>query len=90
MGRPDHRGDLVVVTMLREDVFAEPSIIALNKADGSVVWTAEDLAGIKHDWGSIRSSVAVVGDLLVYGSRTRIGSSPSTAPPANDVGRDNG
>ena len=60
-------GDLVVVTMLREDVFAEPSIIALNKSDGSVVWTAKDLAGIKHDWGSIRSSVAVVGDLLVYG-----------------------
>ena len=60
-------GDLVVVTMLREDTFVEPAIIALDKADGSVVWNALDLAGIKHDWGSIRSSVAVVGDLLVYG-----------------------
>ena len=59
--------DLVVITMLREDTFAEPAITALRKSDGSQVWQAMDIAGIKNEWGSIRSSVAAVGDLLVYG-----------------------
>ncbi len=59
--------DMVVITMLREDTFVDPAITALSKADGTIVWQAEDAAGIKTDWGSIRSSVAVVGDLLVYG-----------------------
>jgi outer membrane protein assembly factor BamB len=59
--------DLVVITMLREDTFVEPAITALRTSDGSQVWQATDAAGIKNDWGSIRSSVAVVGDLLVYG-----------------------
>ncbi|HAX82708.1 MAG TPA: hypothetical protein DCY40_09090 [Actinobacteria bacterium] len=59
--------DLVVITMLREDTFAEPAITALNKSDGSIAWRAEDAAGVKNEWGSIRSSVAAVGDLLVYG-----------------------
>ena len=64
---PTFVGDFVVITMLREDTFIEPAITALNKSDGSIAWQAEDAAGIKHDWGSIRSSVAVVGDLLVFG-----------------------
>lgn len=59
--------DLVIVTELREDIFVNPAITALDITDGSVVWQAEDREGIKNDWGSIRSSVAVVGDLLVYG-----------------------
>lgn len=59
--------DLLVITMLREDTYVDPAVTALNLADGSIVWQAEDRAGIKNDWGSIRSSVAVVGDLLVYG-----------------------
>jgi outer membrane protein assembly factor BamB len=59
--------DMVVITMLREDTFAEPAITALRKSDGSQVWQATDAAGIKNEWGSIRSSVAAVGDLLVYG-----------------------
>jgi outer membrane protein assembly factor BamB len=59
--------DLVIITMLREDTFAEPAVTALNKSDGSIAWQARDLAGIKNSWGSIRSSVAAVGDLLVYG-----------------------
>lgn len=60
-------GDLVVITLLREDLFAEPAIAALDKATGDEVWRARDAAGLKNDWGNIRSSPAHVGDLLVYG-----------------------
>ena len=59
--------DLVIITLLREDTFVEPAIIALRLSDGGREWWAEDKAGIKNEWGSIRSSVAAVGDLLVYG-----------------------
>ncbi|HEX5630674.1 MAG TPA: PQQ-binding-like beta-propeller repeat protein [Acidimicrobiia bacterium] len=59
--------DLVVITLLREDTYVNPAVMALNKSDGTVAWYSEDRAGIKNDWGSIRSSVAAVGDILVYG-----------------------
>jgi len=64
---PTFARDFVIVTMLREDTFVDPAITILNKSDGTIYQQVEDAAGIKHDWGSIRSSVAVVGDLLVYG-----------------------
>ncbi len=60
-------GDLVVVSLVREDVFGDPGLVALDRATGDVVWEATDAAGIKSEWGSVRSSPAVVGDLLVYG-----------------------
>ena len=83
----------VIITMLREDTFAEPAITALNKSNGSILpedggWQATDAAGIKHDWGSIRSSVAVVGDLLVYGepySDRLVGVDITTGETAWDV-----
>lgn len=64
---PTMTDDLVIFTLLRNDVFAEPAVAALDKQTGALVWRAEDLAGIKHDWGNIRSSMALVGDILVYG-----------------------
>ena len=60
-------GDLLVVSLVREQVFGEPGLVALDRATGDVVWQATDAAGIKSEWGSVRSSPAVVGDLLVYG-----------------------
>jgi outer membrane protein assembly factor BamB len=60
-------GDVVVVSLVREEVFGEPGLVALDRATGEVVWQATDAAGIKSEWGSVRSSPAVVGDLLVYG-----------------------
>lgn len=61
-------GDLVVVSLLRgENTYAEPALIALDRSDGSLVWESADAAGIKAEWGNVRSSPAVAGDLLVYG-----------------------
>lgn len=59
--------DLVIVALVRESEFVEPALMALDKSDGTVRWRAVDAAGIKNDWGNIRSSPAVVGDTLVYG-----------------------
>jgi outer membrane protein assembly factor BamB len=64
---PTIAGDLLVISLVREDVFAEPALLALDRETGSVVWRAEDAASIKPEWGNVRSSPAVVGDLLVYG-----------------------
>jgi len=60
-------GDLVIITLVRDDVYAEPALLALDKGTGAVRWRANDAAGIKTDWGNIRSSPAAVGDLLLYG-----------------------
>jgi outer membrane protein assembly factor BamB len=64
---PTIAGDLLVVSLVREDVFADPALVALDRQTGNVAWYAEDAAGIKTEWGNVRSSPAVVGDLLVYG-----------------------
>jgi len=64
---PTIAGDLLVISLVREDVFAEPALLALDRATGDLAWRAEDAAGIKSEWGNVRSSPAVVGDLLVYG-----------------------
>jgi len=60
-------GDLLVVSLVREDVFGEPGLVALDLETGEVLWWATDAAGIKSEWGSVRSSPAVLGDMLVYG-----------------------
>ncbi len=64
---PTIAGDFLVISLVREDVFAEPALLALDRETGNVAWQAEDAAGIKSEWGNVRSSPAVVGDLLVYG-----------------------
>ena len=63
---PTITDDLVIVTFVRTNVFAEPAIEALDKFTGEEVWRSEDLAGIKVEWANIRSSPAVAGDSLVY------------------------
>lgn len=59
--------ELVIVTLVRSDVGADPAIVALDRETGEVVWQAQDQAFVKGgDWANIRSSPAAVGDLLVY------------------------
>lgn len=64
---PTIAGDYLVISLVRDDVFAEPALLALDRQTGEVAWRAADAAGIKSEWGNVRSSPAVVGDLLVYG-----------------------
>jgi outer membrane protein assembly factor BamB len=64
---PTVAGDVLVISLVREDIFGEPALMALDRQTGEVRWRATDAAGIKSEWGNVRSSPAVVGDLLVYG-----------------------
>jgi len=65
---PTVAGDLVIVSLVRTGVYAEPAVIALDKATGEIVWQARDVAGLKTgDWANVRSSVAVAGDVVVFG-----------------------
>jgi outer membrane protein assembly factor BamB len=63
---PTVTDELVIVTFVRTNVFAEPAIEALDKFTGEEVWRSEDSAGIKIEWANIRSSPAIAGDSLVY------------------------
>lgn len=59
--------DLVIISLVRADVFGEPALVALDKDTGEVVWRSVDRAALKAgDWANIRSSPAVAGDFLVY------------------------
>jgi outer membrane protein assembly factor BamB len=64
---PAVAGDALIVSLVREAVFGEPGLVALDRETGDVLWWAVDAAGIKSEWANVRSSPAVVGDLLVYG-----------------------
>lgn len=64
---PTITDDLVIISLVRSDLFAEPALVALDKETGEVVWRAKDQAGLKVEWANIRSSPAVAGQFLVYG-----------------------
>lgn len=65
---PTIAGRFLIVSLIRgEDVYADPALVALDRETGEVVWRAQDAAGLKPEWANVRSSPAVVGDLLVYG-----------------------
>ncbi|MBM3695226.1 MAG: hypothetical protein FJW79_04755 [Actinobacteria bacterium] len=64
---PTVAGEAVVLALVRGDVFGEPGLVALDRVTGEILWRAVDAAGIKSDWANVRSSPAVVGDLLLYG-----------------------
>ncbi|MEX2322256.1 MAG: PQQ-binding-like beta-propeller repeat protein [Acidimicrobiia bacterium] len=59
-------GNLAVFGILRDDVYVEPAVIALDITDGSVVWEASDAAGLSTQWGNVRASVAAVEGLLLF------------------------
>ena len=54
------------MTLVRSDVYAEPAIAALDKGTGSLRWLATDRAGVKPEWGNVRSSPAIAGEVLLY------------------------
>lgn len=58
-------GNLAVFGTLRDDVYVEPAIIAIDLTDGSVAWEASDAAGLAPEWGNIRASIAAVEGLLL-------------------------
>lgn len=58
---------MVLISLVRNDVEAEPALLALDKETGELIWRARDAAGIKTQWANVRSSPAVVGDFVVYG-----------------------
>jgi outer membrane protein assembly factor BamB len=60
-------GDLVVLSTMPNEVSPEPALMALDASTGTLVWRASDTAAIKTEWANVRSSPAVIGDLLVYG-----------------------
>jgi outer membrane protein assembly factor BamB len=65
---PTIAGDLIIVSLVRPDVYAEPAVVALHKETGEIAWQAIDVAGLKTgDWANLRSSVAVAGDVVVFG-----------------------
>jgi len=64
---PTITDSMVIVSLVRPDVFAEPALLALDREDGSELWRAKDVAGIKTQWANVRSSPAVAGDYVVFG-----------------------
>lgn len=65
---PTVAGDLLIITLVRVDVYAEPAVVALDRTTGEPEWEAIDVANIKTgDWANIRSSVAVAGEVVVFG-----------------------
>lgn len=58
---------MVIVALVRTDIFGEPALLALDKASGAELWRATDAAGIKTQWANIRSSPAVAGDYIIFG-----------------------
>ncbi len=58
---------LVVLTLVRDDAYPNPAMIALDAETGELAWRASDVAGLKDEWGNVRSSPAVLGEVLLYG-----------------------
>jgi outer membrane protein assembly factor BamB len=58
---------LVLVPLVRDDAYPNPALVALDAATGDLRWRAADTAGIKTEWGNVRSSPAVLGEVLLYG-----------------------
>lgn len=58
-------GNLAVFGLLRDDVFVEPALIAIDMADGTIAWEASDGAGLSPQWGNMRASITAVEGLLL-------------------------
>jgi outer membrane protein assembly factor BamB len=64
---PTITNGVVLLSLVRDDVYADPAIIALDLESGVDLWIGTDDAALKAEWGNIRSSPASVGDLVIYG-----------------------
>lgn len=64
---PTVAGQLLIVPIVRDDLYGQPAMMALDKQTGAVRWRSADAAGLKAEWGNVRSSPALIGTLAVYG-----------------------
>jgi len=64
---PTVTSQLLIVPIVRDDLYSQPAIMALDKQSGAVRWRSVDVSGLKDDWGNVRSSPALIGTLFVYG-----------------------
>jgi len=58
---------MVILPLVRDDSYPNPALLALDAQTGELLWRAADAAGIKDEWGNVRSSPAVLGEVLLYG-----------------------
>ena len=56
---------VVVISLVRDDVYADPGLIALDLETGVDLWIGTDDAGLKSEWGNVRASPAAIGDLII-------------------------
>ncbi|MDX1689435.1 MAG: PQQ-binding-like beta-propeller repeat protein [Acidimicrobiia bacterium] len=61
---------VVILSLVRDDVYADPALMALDLATGVDLWIGTDTGSVKDDWGdlawgNLRASPATVGDLVV-------------------------
>lgn len=54
-----------ILGFARDSYYAEPALISLDLDKGQLVWTAQS-AGKRENWGNIRTSPVLYGDLLIY------------------------
>lgn len=65
---PTIAGDKLVLGWARNTTYDTPALVALNRFDGSIAWTATDRRSDPYgSWGNVRSSPAVWRDHLVWG-----------------------
>ncbi|MCB2222697.1 MAG: PQQ-binding-like beta-propeller repeat protein [Actinobacteria bacterium] len=64
---PTVTAQLLIVPLVRDDLYPQPAMMALEKQSGAVRWRSVDVAGLQDEWGNIRSSPALIGTLAVYG-----------------------
>ncbi|MFQ5948675.1 MAG: PQQ-binding-like beta-propeller repeat protein, partial [Acidimicrobiia bacterium] len=82
--------DVVAIPYIRDDTYPEPALLALDRSTGAIRWRASG-PDIKTNWANLRSSPAVLGDLLVFGEAysnklVAVGVDDGTAQWAADVG----
>ncbi|MHC5020067.1 MAG: PQQ-binding-like beta-propeller repeat protein [Planctomycetota bacterium] len=65
---PTLAGDRVILGWARNTTYPTPALVALERASGAIVWTAQDRSEDPYgSWGNVRSSPAVWRDHLVWG-----------------------
>lgn len=61
---PSVAGGLLIVPFARDTTYDDPAFVALDIQTGAVRWRAKDQS--KNSWGNVRTTPALVDDLLVY------------------------
>lgn len=64
---PTVTDSMLILAIVRDDVYSDPGLRAIDKATGDLIWESLDRAGLKGQWANIRSSPAIAGDYVVFG-----------------------